>query len=241
MQNVPVVNSEDHKRGIIAALVALFLTLFLLFFIKWHEPDPPKVTKPIPIIMEDGIDDFEIYNAGGGAPAETVTETRDPEPTPQEVPTQQESSVQVPTGSNQANAESTTTSQVEEAISSPFSGTGTGGSGTSGTGTGFGRDSGPGSGSGEAGSGGSGERVRLNNLSSKPKTINNNICNIALKLTVDSRGVVVHASVIRQNTTTTNQTLIDEVIELVKKEVKYKEKPGARNEIVYYTVTVKPS
>src|SRR5690554_2473607 len=239
MAIIPVVRASDNRKGIIAAIAFLLVTLFLLFFIKYSEPDPPKVTVPIPITMsESGIEDFEIHNAGGGAPSETVNPTPAPVENPQEQPTQEESPVQTSSGTGTTKSENTSTEPVEE--SSPFSGGGSGGSGTSGSGGGFGSDSGPGSGSGEAGKGGAGERVRLSNISSKPKTQNDESSTIALKLTVDSQGKVVRADVIRSGTTASNQVLIDEVISLVKKEVRYKEKPGARDEITFYTVTVQP-
>lgn len=238
MAQVPIVRIEDNRKGIIAAIAFLLITLFLLFFIKYSEPDPPKVTVPIPILMgESGIDNFEINNGGGGAPSQTV----DPKPAtedPKEQPTQDESSVQTVTGSGSSN-ENTTPSEPAEAAN-PFSGNGSGGSGTSGSGSGFGSDDGPGSGSGEAGTGAAGDRIRISNIRSKPKTSNDEVCKISLKLTVNSQGSVLRADVIRSQTTATNQRLIDEVIGFAKKEVRYKEKPGARNEITYYTVTVQP-
>lgn len=239
MTQVPVVRKEDNRKGIITAVIFLLVTLFLLFFIKYHEPDPPKVTVPIPITMaESGIEEFEISNAGGGEPSENVNPTPEAQENPEEQPTQEEESP-ITTESGTGDSESSTTTETESE-SSPFSGSGSGGSGTDGTGSGFGSDDGPGTGSGDPGTGGAGERVRLSNLRSNPDTPNSQRCKIALKLTVDSRGKVVAASVIRSNTTTTNQALIDEVISLVKKEVQYKEKPGARNETAYYTVTVQP-
>lgn len=238
MSQVPVVEQQDHRKGIIAAVLSLLLTLFILFFIKYSEPDPPKVTVPIPISMaEEGIEEFEINNAGGGAPSETQT-TTDQNPSAEEQPTQDESSVTVPEGSDQGDTESSTPT---EEPSSPFSGGGTGGQGSDGSGGGFGADEGPGEGDGDPGTGSAGDRKRLNNIKSKPKTPNSNINTIALKLTVDQRGVVVAAEADMANTTTTNRALIDEVIELVKKEVRYEERPNARNQIAYYTVTVKPS
>ena len=238
MAQVPVIRSEDNRKGIITAVIFLLVTLFLLFFIKYHEPDPPKVTTPIPITMaESGIEEFEVSNAGGGTPSENVNPTPETQENPEEQPTQEESSITTETGTGESESSTTTETESE---SSPFSGNGSGGSGTGGTGSGFGNDDGPGSGSGDPGTGGEGERVRLSNLTSNPTTSNNERCTIALKLTVDSRGKVVAASSIRNNTTTLNQTLINEVIDLVKKEVRYKEKQGSRNEIAYYTVTVQP-
>lgn len=238
MAQVPVVRVEDNRKGIIAAIAFLMISLFLLFFITYSEPDPPKVTIPIPILMgESGIDNFEIHNGGGGAPSETVNETPATE-NPKEQPVQEESPVKVVTGTGSSNSNTAASEPAEAA--NPFSGTGSGGSGTSGSGTGFGSDTGPGSGEGEPGTGAAGDRVRISNIRSKPKTPNDEICTIALKLTVNSQGSVMRADVIRNGTTATNQRLIDEVIGLAKKEVRYKEKPGARDEITFYTVTVQP-
>ena len=238
MERIPVVQKEDHRRGIYASSLLFLFVLFLLFFIKYHEPDPPKVTPSLPITMADeGIDEFEIYNAGGGAPSETQTPQESISTPAEEQPTQEESPVTTQTGTGTSDQAST---EAQEPAN-PFSGGGSGGQGTDGSGGGFGADEGPGTGTGQAGTGGAGDRVRLNNIQSKPKTPNSNLCQIALKLTIDSRGVVVAASVVRTNTTTTNQRLIDEVIDLVKKEVRYEEKPNSRNETAYYTITVKPS
>lgn len=241
MAQVPIVRIEDNRKGIIAAIAFLLITLFLLFFIKYSEPDPPKVTVPIPVVMEDtGISNFEVNNGGGGSPSPTVTPDPKPVEQPKEQPTQEEPSpVQTPTGSGTTDNSTTAPSEPSEPAN-PFSGNGSGGSGTSGSGTGFGSDTGPGSGSGEAGSGTEGDRVRISNIRSKPKTPNDEVCTIALKLTIDSQGKVMRADVIRNGTTATNQRLIDEVIGLAKREVRYKEKPGARDEVTYYTVTVQP-
>ncbi len=239
MAKVPVVRESDNRKGIIAAIAFLMITLFLLFFIKYTEPDPPKVTVPIPILMGDtGIDNFEIHNAGGGTPSESVNLTPVTEENPKEQPTQDESHVQTSSGTGSSQSNNTRSKPAEAA--NPFSGGGTGGSGTSGSGGGFGSDTGPGSGSGEAGTGAAGDRVRISNITSKPKTPNDEICKISLKLTVNSQGTVLRADVIRNQTTATNQRLIDEVIGFAKKEVRYKEKPGARDEVTYYTVTVQP-
>lgn len=238
MSQVPVVEQQDHRKGIIAAVFTLLLTLFILFFIKYSEPDPPKVTVPIPISMaEEGIEEFEIYNAGGGAPSETQT-TTDQNPSAEEQPTQDESSVTVPEGSDEGDTESSTPT---EEPSNPFSGSGSGGQGSDGSGGGFGADEGPGEGEGDPGSGAEGDRVQLNELIGKPKTQNNQLVIIYLVLTVDSRGQIVRANVDRNNTTTTNNRLIDEVIEMVKDQIRYNEKPEARNEKVYFSVKVTPN
>src|SRR5690554_66783 len=239
MAVVPVVRASDNRKGIIAAIAFLLIALFLLFFIKYSEPDPPKVTVPIPITMsDDGIEEFEIHNAGGGAPSETVDPVPNPVENPQEQPTQEESHVQTSSGSGTTKTNNTTAQETEAA--NPFSGGGSGGSGTSGSGGGFGSDSGPGTGSGEPGKGAAGARVRISDIRTKPKTSNDEHGYISFKLTVDSQGKVMRVDVIRSETTITNQRLIDEVIELVKKEVRYKEKPGARDEITFYRPSITP-
>src|SRR5690554_2318784 len=160
MAQVPVVRETDNRKGIIAAIAYLMIALFLLFFITYSEPDPPKVTIPIPIVMgESGIDDFEIHNAGGGAPSEAVNPQPAKEENPQEQPTQEKSDVQVSSGTGTSKSNNTTSEPTEAA--NPFSGKGSGGSGTSGSGGGFGSDTGPGSGVGEPGTGDAGDRVRL--------------------------------------------------------------------------------
>lgn len=83
-------------------------------------------------------------------------------------------------------------------------------------------------------------RVRISNLHSRPKTTNDERAKIAFKLTINSEGKVISVSLIKKYTTTTNERLINEVIELIKKEVRYKEKTGEGFETVYYTVTVQP-
>jgi hypothetical protein len=239
MSSVPVVHREDNRNGIIAAFAVFLLTLLLLFLIKTHEPDPPKMTIPVPIAFDEGIDDFEIHNAGGGAPSAVTQPTPVPQPAAQEQPTQTTPSpVRVPPSTSTTSGQ---TSGQESTPASPFGGSGSGGSGTSGSGGGFGSDIGPGTGSGTPGTGGSGERIRRTNLTSNPRTPNSQTHTIALKLIVDANGTVISVSEIRERTTTTNQVLIDEVKELVKKEVKYESKPGAPNETTYYTITVKPT
>lgn len=239
MNQVPVVRTPDRRMGIIGAIVFLLLAFFILFFFTFSEPDPPKITIPVPIILaEQGITDFEISNAGGGAPSENTNPVPAPEENPQEQATQEESAVKVFSGTGKTKNANTT--PTETSAPNPFSGKGSGGSGTKGSGGGFGEDTGPGAEKGDPGKGSEGERVRLANIHSKPKTPNDERSKIAFKLTVDATGRVLKAEVLREGTTASNQNLIDEVIGLVMKEVKYKSKPGSRNEFVYYTVTVQP-
>lgn len=238
-----IVNKKDNRNAILLSILAAIFIVFVLFFMKFHEPNPPIVDIPLPMEMEntDGIEAFEVDNGGGGAP----TNNDNPEETPQEDPAkeqpqQEKSPVEQASSNGSSSSNNTSNSNTNSENSNPFS-NGSGGNGTDGNGTGFGSDDGPGTGAGAPGRGGSGDRVRLSDINSKPKTPNNVASTIALKLTVNADGRVTSVKVIRQNTSTSNEALINEVIKLTKKEVKYKPKPGSIQETCYYTVNLRPN
>ena len=62
---------------------------------------------------------------------------------------------------------------------------------------------------------------------------------IHLKLTIDANGNVIAAYNIKAKTTTTNQILINKVINEVKKQVKYNKEPGAPLAKVFMPVNIK--
>jgi cytoskeletal protein RodZ len=236
---VPVVLQEHDRKAKIVTAITFLVTLFLLFFIKYQEPDPPRRTIPIPMSLADeGISNFEVHAGGGGSAGGEVNEVPEQEtPSAPEQPTQETSEVTTQTGSSTGSSSQATTTINRP--SNPFAGSGSGsGQGSS---SGFGPDDGPGQGAGQPGRGGGGDRIRKSNMTSQPKTPNSQAGTIALKLIVDASGNVVSASFIRDQSSIQNQTLINEVIELVRREVKYNEKPGAANEIVYYTARVNPT
>lgn len=240
MAQVPIVRAEDSRNGMIAAGIFITIVLFLLFFITYTEPFPPKVTVPVPIILgEAGIEEFEINSAGGGSPNESVSTVPVAKEEPEEKATQEESEVKINTGTGSSKNKNKTSNETSH--TNLFSGNNTGGSGNLGSGGGFGEDDGPNSGGGEVGGGGGGDRVRETNITSKPQTQNSLLCKVALKLTVNSEGTVLRADVISKETTATDQKLINEIVQLAKKEVRYKKKPGAGDETVFYTVVVHPN
>lgn len=238
-----IVDKKDNRNAIIASILAMLVAAFILFFVKYHEPDPPKLDVPLmaEMIFPEGIDAFEIDNGGGGAPESATNTVAAKEPTREEN-TQDDSPVDIPssTGDKQTQNTQPATQQSSEPAN-PFSGSG--GQGTSGTGDGMGNDNGPGPGTGNPGKGGSEkERVRLSNISSTPKTPNSEYCKVSLVLTVNYEGKVIAVSVNRSVTTAENEALIDEIISLAKKEVRYKEKPaGYRLEKCFYTVSIRPN
>ncbi len=87
------------------------------------------------------------------------------------------------------------------------------------------------------GTGGGPRRVRLNEPNIE--NLNSDVdAKISLKLTIDAGGNVVHAQNIASNTTTTNQILINKVIDAVRKQVKYNKEPGAPLSTVFMTISI---
>lgn len=111
---------------------------------------------------------------------------------------------------------------------------GSGGSSTNGGfGTGKGTENGMNEGSG-IGSGKT-ERKRLNDPNiDQIQTVENVV--VHLKLTINENGEVVSASNISSKTTTTDQRLINQVISVVKREVKYNKEMGTGLVTVFLTV-----
>ena len=62
---------------------------------------------------------------------------------------------------------------------------------------------------------------------------------VHLKLIVAGDGSVINAVCIKSKTTTTDQTIINDVIREVKKQVLYKKDPEGRSGVCYYTVNIK--
>jgi len=118
--------------------------------------------------------------------------------------------------------------------------------GDGGNGGGHGGGNGPFDGNGK-GTGGEGEgvgdgdgrdRIRINN----PVLPNYNTdidLIIHLKLTVSGDGAVTKVVCVKNKTTTTNQTIIDDVIKHVIRQVKYKKDPEGKSAYCYLTVKVK--
>ena len=82
------------------------------------------------------------------------------------------------------------------------------------------------------------ERVRLNNVSVNDIEITED-ARIVYKLLINADGDVVKYACSRSNTTTTNQVLINEIGEAIRKQVKYNKVPGAPQKYVFYSVVLR--
>lgn len=240
MAAIPIVDIRDKRVGIIVAILvmlALFLYLWLTTFIKL---DPPP--QDIPVHVAEPLDVTEILQptieggSGGGQPSDDPV--HEPQPQTEQILTQQTNpDTQVNTGeantTNAANSTNQPTSTQES--DNPFADGGSGDGAGGGTGGTFGGDSGTGTG-GHGGSGGGKGRTRLNNVSIDLHY--NTDEKIYLKLLIDAEGNVLQAYNIKGKTTTTDGLLINDVIQAVKKQVKYNKDPGSAPVYVFYTVRI---
>jgi uncharacterized protein (TIGR02145 family) len=104
-------------------------------------------------------------------------------------------------------------------------------------GAGNGTFSGSGNEDGGLGKGNGEPRVRISNVS-LPQYDIDYTCNIHLHLTVNANGEVVAAKSIKSKTTCTDQLIINQVINEVMKQVKYKKEIGAGLVNILYTVKI---
>jgi len=233
MATLPIVNSIDKRKGIITAIFTMLLLLMYLWFTTFEMADPPprdvivEATAEFPeeIILKD----LKIEGgSGAGKPSDAPIE--EPKPKTEQVITKVENNdTQVNTGkansTNSANSQNTNTTPTQS--NDPFASGGNGNGGDSGTGT-----------SGNGGSGGGAVRIRQNAPIINGLRSNESVT-IHLKLTLDAGGNVIAASNIKAKTTTTNQILINRVINEVKKQVKYNKEPGAPLAKVFMPVHIK--
>ena len=235
---------EKRKSAIISAGSILALCL-LLFLIKYTTPDPPPVAH---LMVEDevleaiSVEDLLIADGGsargGGTPSndersESMEQT-------EELLTNKGSE---PIQSGKSNH--TTGNNSDNPSSSPFKANNPFGDGGNGGGRGGGNGPFDGNGKGTGGEGdGEGDgfgdgksRIRINDPQ-LPKYNTDVDLKIHLKLTVTGDGGVSTAVCIKSKTTTTDQTIINDVIRQVIRQVKYKKDPEGRPAYCFLTVKV---
>ena len=236
-----VADPKDVKVGLVSALSAIFVLMILLFLITYQIADPPA--QDVVVTAEAVIDEIllkdlklESGSIGGGSPSNDRVDK--PKEQIQEIITgkskrsSDKSGKSNKTNGNDANNEATTTVQSQD----PF---GSGGSGGK-NGAGNGPFSGPGnsdSGEGGLGNGDGKSRLRISNASLPLYDIDFD-SNIHLQLTVNANGEVVAAKCIKSKTTCTDQRIINQVVNEVMRQVKYKKENGAGLVYTFYTVKI---
>lgn len=222
---------RDERIGWIVAGISLTLLLIFLILKTFEMADPPPVDfvmeaqTEIPIEIDLKNLKVETGNAGSGSPSDDPVDQ--PKPQQQEVlASTKASDTKVQSGkSNKTNSttKSNNTATTTTQSNNPFGSGGNNGNAGSGPSP-FGNDTGTG-GIGPGGSGGGEGRVRLNDPSFDHISTDVDVT-IYLKLTVNEDGVVVSAKS-TPKTTTTDQRLINKVINSVMNQVKYSKYPGA--------------
>jgi hypothetical protein len=235
-----VANPKDVKAGLVSAVASIILLMILLFLITYQIADPPAqdvVVRAEAVIDEILLKDLKLESGsiGGGSPSDDRVDK--PKEQIQEIITgkskrsSDKSGKSNKTNGNDANNEASTTVQSQD----PF---GSGGSGGK-NGAGNGPFSGPGnSDDGDDGPGkGDGGRLRISNVI-LPLYDNDFDVSIHLQLTVNENGEVVAAKSIKSKTTCSDQRIINQVVNEVIRQVKYKKENGAGLIYTFYTVKI---
>ena len=240
MATLPVVNIADNRKGIATSLIVMLAVLLYLWFTTFEMADPPpqvhEVVAETEFPKELLFKDLKVEGgAMSGDPSDDPID-RPREQTEKLLTKKENPDSKVTTGqSTHTNAtNNTNTASTVTQSNDPFA---TGGNnGGPGPGSTFGQSTGsvngPGPGSGI-------ERVRLNDPSFD-KNISNEYATIKLVLTIDSQGNVISGQCIKGSTTTTNQNLINKVINEVIRQVKYNKDPGASLAKVSMSVLITP-
>ena len=236
-----VADPKDVKAGLVSAVASIILLMILLFLITYQIADPPA--QDVVVTAEAVIDEIllkdlklESGSIGGGSPSNDRVDK--PKEQIQEIITgkskrsSDKSGKSNKTNGNDANNEASTTVQSQD----PF---GSGGSGGK-NGAGNGPFSGPGNsddGDGGLGKGNGESRLRISNANLPQYDIDYE-SNIHLQLTVNANGEVVAAKSIKSKTTCSDQRIINQVINEVMRQVKYKKENGAGLVYTLYTVKI---
>lgn len=236
---------EEKRKSIMLSASSILALCLLLFLIKYTTPDPPPVAH---LMVEDEILDEipleDLLIADGGSMAGGGTPSNDELSTPMD---QTEQLLTAKGNEPIVNGKSNHTvgNNPNNPSSSPYKANNPFGDGGTGGGRGGGNGPFDGGGRGQGGEGndegdgfGDGKtRIRLNDPQ-LPRYNTDVDLKIHLKLTVTGSGTVSTAVCIKSKTTTTDQTIINDVIREVIRQVKYKKDPEGRPAYCYLTVKV---
>ena len=245
MATIPIVNTVDKRKGIVTSIVIMLLILLAMFLIKFEIANPPPqdiiVTASTVFPEELNLDNLKV-EGGGSKGAASDNPIDDPKPQTEKVITKKENpdTKEVTGESNNTNSptssnEASTTQQSNNPFGSGSSNSGQG-SGDNGP---FGTSTGPGTGSGDGTGGGGSIKRTLVKIPSVDDLRSNVDVTITLKVTIDPEGNVLYAQNVKGSTTTTNQILINKVINRVKSGAKYNKAPGSGLMTVSLPITIR--
>ena len=246
MHTLEIQNTEtkkDRKIALFWSIASILLFILITIIMRFTVKPPLPVDLP-PLKSDEVIEMFEVdrtnvevtNEAGsegqqGGDPSDAPLS--DPQPQTERVLAQNTpSETQVVSGnSNNHNTDNNTTNTSTSTSPSknPFGSGGSGGGDKGGRGgTGFGNDTGTGHGDGGPGSGsGKLERAKRTLVSYPDKVDSDQSGSVVLQIMINAEGDVVKASVVSGRTTITDQRVINQVINNVKKQAKFNKIPGS--------------
>jgi hypothetical protein len=237
-----VADPNDVRAGLVSAVASIILLMILLFIITYQIADPPPqdaVVTADAVIDEILLKDLKLESGSIGGGSASNDPVDKPKEQIQELITGKSERSSIKTGkSNKTNGidasnEASSTVESQDLF-------GSGGSGGK-NGGGNGPFSGPGN--SDDGDGGLGKvngesRLRISNANLPQYDIDYE-SNIHLQLTVNANGEVVAAISIKSKTTCSDQRIINQVINEVKQQVKYKKESGAGLVNTFYTVEIR--
>jgi hypothetical protein len=217
----------------------------LLFLIKYTTPDPPPVAH---LMVEDeildaiSVEDLLIADGGSAKGGGTPANDKRSEPMQQSeqvLMAKGQEPIENGKSNHSVGSNPNNPSSAPYKANNPFGDGGNGGGKGGGNGTFDGNGKGTGGeGDGEGDGFGSGkERIR-NNDPVLPKYNTDVDLKIHLKLTVSGDGNVTNAVFIKSKSTTTDQTIISDVIRQVIRQVKYNKDADGRISYCFLTVKV---
>ncbi|MBM3164853.1 MAG: hypothetical protein FJZ80_05260 [Bacteroidetes bacterium] len=234
---------EKRKSAAISAGLIASLCL-LLFLIKYTTPDPPPVAH---LMVEDeildaiSVEDLLIADGGSAKGGGTPANDERSEPMQQSerlLTAKGQEPIENGKSNHSVGSNPDNPSSAPYKANNPFGDGGNGG----GRGGGNGPFDGNGRGTGDDGNaegdglGNGKERIR-NNDPVLPKYNTDVDLKIHLKLTVSGDGNVTNAVFIKSKSTTTDQTIISDVIRQVIRQVKYNKDPNGK--VAYCWLTIK--
>lgn len=244
--NIDSLPKEKRTSAILSTGSILALCLFSFLFLSKLKPSDPPLVNHL-MVQDEILDEIPLEELfisdggsakGGGTPS--MDERTDPmEQTERTITDRGNEPIQNGNSNHTNGNNPTNPSSSPSRANNPF--------GDGGNGGGHGGGNGPfdGNGKGTGGDGdGEGEgfgdgksRIRINDPI-LPKYNTDVDLKIHLKLTVSGDGAVSTAVCIKSKTTTTDQTIISDVIRQVIRQVKYKKDPEGRPTYCYLTVKV---
>jgi hypothetical protein len=235
---------SEVKRSLVYTSISLLLLFILLMITQFNilpaipEDVPPlKSDEVIELFEMEHVELISTESGSRGGGTSTDAPIDQPQDQTERIATSHSSDFTTTSGqSNNHNSDNSSNPTSTTVRGTNYFGTGGSGGGT-GSGNGPFGGSGSGTDDGVPGKGGgTGKaRVRTNNVSTPQYDIDVD-CRVGLKLTINAEGIVTDCRSIKSVTTCTNQSIINDVIRLVKQQVRFNKDPGSPLVQADYTI-----